>query len=274
MRQLLSKLKLIAIRFYYSHVPVFKTLTEGNGIVVSITSYPARFDKIYSSLNSAFRQSVRPEKIVLYLDEDVDKVALPKKVLKLQKKGLVILNRPENIKPHKKYYYALQEYRDKLVVTFDDDMIYRTDTIELLMAKHKQYPNCVVSRRVHRIITDAQGKVAKYSDWEFECNTIVEPSHNVCALGIGGVLYPAQIFPEETFDLSLIKKLSLTNDDIWLKGIEVISNIPVVKTDSTKQYPWPVEDTQENALMNLNYFGENNDICMSNVCNYFKINFN
>lgn len=268
--QFLSNLKLSIIRLFYLYAPILRKLKPNVGIIVSFTSYPARFNTIYASINSVFKQSLRPDLIVLYLDEDVPKEQLPTKVLKLQNKGLIIKNVPETIKPHKKYLFAFQEYEDKIVVTVDDDMVYRRDTIRLLFDKHTEYPKSVVARRVHRI-TESEGKINPYNQWNFEDNTLKKPSHLLFALGVGAVLYPVSIFPKETFNLGLIKKLSLSNDDIWLKGIEIKYGIPVVKTDSNKQYPYPIEENQTSALMNNNYFAELNNELVKNVFDHFNI---
>lgn len=49
----------------------------------------------------------------------------------------------EDIRSHKKFYYAMQEYPDDMIITIDDDVYYRSDTIELLYQTHLKYPQDV-----------------------------------------------------------------------------------------------------------------------------------
>ena len=41
----------------------------------------------------------------------------------------------EDLKPHKKYYWAFKDFRDSLVVTIDDDLVYRKTMIQELVEK-------------------------------------------------------------------------------------------------------------------------------------------
>ena len=65
---------------------------EGKRIIVSITSFPARIPTLWKVIECIIRQTVKPDKIVLYLTEsqvgDIEK--LPSSLLKLRKRGLEI----------------------------------------------------------------------------------------------------------------------------------------------------------------------------------------
>ena len=77
-----------------------------------------------------------PDAIILYLDDDVEE--LPDSLRKLEKYGLQIEWRPGRIKPHKKYYYAIKEHPDDIVVTVDDDVMYPAELIESLYKTHRR----------------------------------------------------------------------------------------------------------------------------------------
>lgn len=56
-------------------------------IIISLTSYPKRFHAVYYAIRSIMLQSVKPDKIVLYLDSNVSEDMLPKRLKALQAKG-------------------------------------------------------------------------------------------------------------------------------------------------------------------------------------------
>lgn len=150
---------------------------------------------------------------------------LPDKLRKMQSMGLNIIFVEDDIRPHKKYYYAFQEYSDKYVVTIDDDIYYRSDLLEHLWALHLKFPHCVVANQ-GTFFNDLKDS---YSSWRIYDNVRMKPSHNVVAIGCGGILYPCSLFQnEEIFDKKLIKELSLSTDDLWLKDHEIINDIKVV----------------------------------------------
>ena len=87
-------------------------------IIVSLTSYPARIAGIAQMLESIYSQTRKADKIVLWLAEeqfpnkDDD---LPDDLRKLQFEDKLEVRWCDDLKPHKKYFYALQEFTDDVV---------------------------------------------------------------------------------------------------------------------------------------------------------------
>ncbi|MEO6851924.1 MAG: hypothetical protein ABI166_14880, partial [Mucilaginibacter sp.] len=90
-------------------------------------------------------QTVLPDKIILWLSSDQFSgvLSLPKKLLKLQKRGLEVRFCQGDLRSHKKYFYALQEFPEDFIVTIDDDIIYPTDMLEQLINLSNIYPSCI-----------------------------------------------------------------------------------------------------------------------------------
>ena len=61
-------------------------------IIVSLTSFPARFSKLHLVIESMLCQTMKPDKIILYLDDDVvvDVEELPDSLKQLREFGLQI----------------------------------------------------------------------------------------------------------------------------------------------------------------------------------------
>jgi hypothetical protein len=185
---------------------------------------------------------------------------------------LVIKFGYEDLKPHKKYVFALEEFPNSTIITADDDVIYPKDFIETLVSGHRRFPTSVVARRVHRILFLDDKTPTQYREWESEWEEAKpRPRFSLMPTGVGGVLYPAHIFGAEVRDVEMIKRFALTADDIWLKVIEVKERIPVVYVPNALKHPYPIRDSQETALFHGNVGNGHNDLIFQNLLDHFDI---
>ena len=239
-------------------------------IIVSLTSFPERFPALHSVIESMLCQTMRPDKVILYLDDDVS--VIPSNLKKLCiAYGVQIEKRPGNMKPHKKYYYALKEHPNSIVITIDDDEIYPRNLIEDLYTVHKKFPNCVIAARAHKIRFN-NGIVENYNNWEWESTLSHVPSMRLVATGCGGVLYPPFCMDSRVFDLELITKLSINADDLWLKIMQVLKHTPVVICNNViRKKRVSVYGSQNKALNSSNVVQQFNDIYMNNLIDYFNL---
>jgi len=225
-------------------------------IIVSLTSYSKRLPRTYWAIESIFQQSVKADRVILYLDEGEK---IPEKLLNMQSRGLEIQVRPENIKVHKKYYYAIKENPDDIVITIDDDIYYEKEMIKSLTDSYNRYPFAVSACRVHKMRKDKNGNLISYNMWEQECKSVSKPSMELFAIGVGGILYPPHCMPEELFNQQVFKNLCLQNDDIWLKFMQIMGNTPVIYVRGNRQV-MPVVTDNTNALSNANIGASLNDL--------------
>lgn len=230
-------------------------------VVVSLTSYPARLPQLHLVIRSLLHQSLAPREIVLYLGADTRDEDIPATLRQLEKYNFTIKTGYEDLKPHKKYFFAMQEYPQDSIITVDDDVMYDKDFVRDLCSCHQKNPGCVCGRRVHRMTKDNAGQIRSYNDWQWECRDILEPSHQLFTTGCGGVLYPPHILPPEAFDAAAIKAHCLNTDDVWLKFMELKAGARVVFTNSKVMHPLTIRKTQASALMHTNTAAENrNDL--------------
>jgi hypothetical protein len=240
-------------------------------IIVSLTSYPARFYCIHIALKSIMTQTVKPDKIIVWLDEDVSRNDFTDKMLELEQYGVEYRNAMGDLKPHKKYIHAMKEFPEDIIITVDDDLIYARDVIESLIKTHEKYPNAVCARRVHKITKDINGEIAPYNDWIGEYNDCREPSNILVATGVGGVLYPPHCLDERAFDEDNIIRLSLKADDIWLKFMEILAKTKVVYAPSKVPMPQLIEKEQASSLRSENVGQSMNDIYFKKLMEYYNI---
>lgn len=230
-------------------------------VIVSLTSYPARFEAVAQTLEPLFRQTVAPDCIQLWLAEDEFPQTgdLPKSLRDLADIGLEIKWCKRSLKPHTKYFWAMRENPDAIIITIDDDIVYPLNLVETLLQVHYRHPEAIVANRTHIVTLDESGSIAKYSDWMFEQTSICgTPRRDLLATGVGGVLYPPNVFDESVFDEMAINETCLFADDLWLMVHELRLDVPVVSTgvDPTLSY---VPGTQESGLYLDNLEGGRND---------------
>ena len=239
-------------------------------IIVSFTSYPPRIKSVHRVVESLYRQTVKADEIILYLSlDEFPKVEaeLPEKLRRMiGQGGFRIAWVCGNLKSHKKYYYALQEFQDAVVITVDDDKIYAETMICDLMESYKRFPDSV-SARIARIILKRSETLEQYVKWEKEekieeCKDV--PRMDLCAIGAGGVCYSPRLVNKNWFHKETIMKVAGDYDDLWLKYSEIISNIPVVYTKPS-QKDITIDDSQICRLSANNLYGSGNDKCISKI---------
>ncbi len=240
-------------------------------IIVSFTSYPKRFSIIHLVVKSIAYQSMRADKIVLYLSKEECDGKEPTELDILKKYGVEIVLVNENLKPHNKYYYAMKQYPDDIIITLDDDVIYPRKLIRKLYESYEEYPEFISAARVHRIKKNLDGTLKPYNEWEYECTACNIPSNMLIATGVGGVLYPPGILPDMTFDIQNIKRLCIGADDIWLKFMEFIDGKKVVYVPGANRHIWSVENYAKEGLREQNVKNGKNDIYIQNIMEYYGI---
>lgn len=248
-----------------------KKILRSEKVVVSLTSFPPRFSAIHLCLKSLLLQSVKPDKIIVYLGNDSSKDAFTKDMLELEKYGVEYrIDTERNLRSHKKYFYAMQEFPNDVIVTADDDVFYPSNWLSSLLKSYEKYPKAISARRVHRMKKEGCA-LALYNHWEDQCRRLHKPSNELLATGCGGILYPPHCLKSFAFDEEKIKELCFEADDIWLKCMEVLSGYPVAWTKNWEVDQLGVELEQVEALSDQNVDFRKNDKYLQNVMTHYNI---
>ena len=224
-------------------------------IIVSMTSYPRRIGAVAKALESIYAQTRKADEIVLWLAEDQfpgKLEELPQELQRLVDQKRLTVRWCEDLKGHKKYFYALQEYTEDVVVTVDDDLLYPKDMLAVLYKSYLLHPNAVSTMRAHLITVSDQNQIMPYREWVQETDACIhEPSMQLMASGGAGDLYPPDLYRKEFFDVKAAKELCLWADNIWVKVMELISDVPVVLAKPSAPLCC-VDGTQEETLFQIN----------------------
>lgn len=229
-------------------------------LIVSLTTIPSRVDTVWITIESLLRQSYKADRIILWVAEEVDWDDLHQKLKGQLERGLEI-RKCANLGPHKKYFYAFQEFHHDLVVTVDDDVIYSEQMLKGLVKHYVKRPNRVYCYRSHRVRFKQDGTIMPYARWigQKENDVGVSESNLNFFTGAGGVLYPAHLMPKELFDADLICRYCWRADDVWLYMHMLKHHIPICKVNGDCEQILVVERSQKEALWKTNLKKNEND---------------
>lgn len=242
-------------------------IDKNSPLIVSLTSFPARIDLVWMTINSIMNQTMKADRIILWLSNEQfagDDSDLPKELTDLKKRGLEIRYCP-NLMPHKKYFYTMQEHPEGVVVTIDDDIFYPENHLEVLWKKHMEYPNAVCCWYAHKIGFDGNGNILPYKEWKGNVSGYTKPTMQLLAVGCGGVLYPVKEMPKELFREEQVRKLCITTDDLWLKSMEVLAGVPVVRCVKESLIFYGFLKTRHKGLFADNANRDGNDVAMEKI---------
>lgn len=243
----------------------------GHEVIVSLTSFPARIDKVYLCINSLLRQSIKADKVILWLADTQfpNGVGIPKNLINLVGENFEI-RYCKDLKSYKKIFYVAQEFKKDVIITVDDDTLYPENWLFDLMKTYIEHPNCVCCYRAHKMVLDGE-KIAPYSEWIGLSPDEVGPDLLLVPIGVGGVLYPPKYFDNVDFDFEKIKELCPTADDLWLKALGIVNGYKAIKVYPNSKEWFTIISSQKQALMKINVGNNLNDISINNLQNFYNI---
>lgn len=260
------------ITFPFQKYGINKKPYEKN-IIISLTSFPARIDVVWLSIESILRQTYKPDKIILWLGEEkfTGLNELPVILKKQMKRGLTIEFR-EDLKPHTKYYHVMKEYPESVVITVDDDIFYPCNMVSELVKFHTQFPDSVICHGA-RLMSVTHNKFENYNRWLNWHSTIIESNRrfDILPLGVMGVLYPPKVLHSEVFNIDLIKKTSYKADDLWLKAMQLKNHTSAVLTNTYSKAFVGIPESQTITLMGDNVGQQQNDTQLRAINEEFNI---
>ena len=272
-KKLLEKSKFSFINYFYHFKDFIKT--RQNKIIVSIASYPERFVYLPDLMTFIRKQNYKINKINFSFYKK------HKKYFNLNINNVSIFYAKQNLKPHLKYYYIMQFYRDYAIITLDDDLGYSIDTFESLFNAYIENPNIISGRRAHLMTYKNSGELKNYFGWNFEIKSINISDFNLCLTNGAGTIFPPDILNINEKYLPIIKE-TLTCDDLTLKYFSIIKGIPHkwIFNNHIMGIQRILPKSNSTALFQFNQFY--NDICinklnmminrtvLNNLCVYYK----
>lgn len=264
----------------YKNNPIENGLNRADGrsreLVCSLTSFPARIDEIWISIETILRQTYKADEIVLWLSKNqFAGQALPQSILNCQEKGLTIRWVDGDLRSHKKYFYVLQEYKNKNVdvVLLDDDLYYPDRLLENLVSMAHRHPHSICATRVHKMTYDGEGQLKPYRQWIHNYN----PKQEMCSDDLfftsgAGTLIPSGIMPADTFNDEVFKQICFHADDVWLNMHAQKAGISIYTNNTYNKDEISIGHSQDVKLVNENVLSGGNDKQIQAVMEYLNNN--
>ncbi len=231
-------------------------------LVVTMTTLPGREDIIIPTINSIINQTLKPDIIYLTLPSESRRLKLKYGPMpNIVVEHCSIIHVDVDYGPVTKLYGGLmfENVPDTIIISCDDDVIYPSDTFELLYQKSLIYPDSCICGSGMLIKWGIYGSstfvnMNKSTKWNSVLGTTPPmDGRNVDLIfGVVGVLYKRRFFGSHDecmrrlFQFSLSDNDILCNDDVLisgylcLKGIKrrVFPDLPVVtQIESEGQHP-------------------------------------
>lgn len=213
------------------------TVKRDPELIVSLTTIPERIGTVALCLDSLLRQSLKPDRLILWLSEShesgrpvIKQATLPANLLRLVPRGLEI-RWCKDIRSYRKIVPTLLAHPNALIVTADDDVFYPRHWLRMLYEAYQREPQYVHCHRAHLITYDAAGVTLPYRQWDFLSPGYVEPSVDLFPTGVGGVLYAPGHLHQEVMNENAFLELCPKADDVWLKAMSLLSNVSCKKVN-------------------------------------------
>lgn len=240
-------------------------------IVVSLTTIESRLSKVSITIRSILTQSKRPEKILLWVNED-DRNKIPAKLKKLES-HIFEIHFTKLKCSHKKLIHTLKLYPDYPIITCDDDFIYDKDWLSTTYNEYLKYPNVVIGNQTRTITYSEDQKLLPYKQWKSTNQKNNFKDSRVLPIGASGVLYPPNSLHTEVQNIELFLELCPNADDLWFKAMSHINGTISIQSKNTPKTPIPIAGTQSISLKKSNVALDKNRIQLQSIIDYFNITF-
>lgn len=229
-------------------------------VIVSLTTYGKRIYDVHLTIESIMEQTMRPNRLLLWLDDSFQQSSLPRALQLLQKRGLEIMY-CKDIRSYTKLIPSLRLCPNDVIITIDDDLIYDFDLLERLIQAYQKDSSYIYCHRYHQILKDDDGNILPYNKWNLVCNDM-EASHLNFATGVGGVLYPPHSLDDEVLNEDVFMDICPYADDVWFKAMALKKGTFVKKVYSHSKYNEDFllnMEAQSQGLQQLNVAQQLND---------------
>lgn len=269
------------IKLYYSIIPwsfsygLNQNEIRKEKVIISLTSYGRRIKTVLPfTIISLLRQTCKPDKIILWLDENHwNDEKLPKLLVKLKNYGLEV-RYCKDIGSYTKLIPALKAYPNDLIITVDDDLYYRNDMVKGLVESFYSDSTFIYSYRAYKIQFDNNNKLKPYNNWGNEISGV--KGSLIFPLGCGGCLYKKSFFYSDILREDLFLKLAPKADDIWFFFMEFLHQTKCCVLSNKSLNFIPIDlfyqcFNKNSSLANTNCKQSQNDVQIRNVMSYYNI---
>ena len=238
-------------------------------IIVSLTTYGDRLYEVYLTIESIMQQTMKPNRIVLWLEDSLKNADLPIVLKRQQERGLEI-KYCEDLRSYKKLIPSLEAFPDDVIITIDDDNFYHFDLLENFINAFRKNPNLIYCSRAHKIKLKNKNKLRAYKHWIHNYQG-QEASLLIFPTGSGGVLYPPGCLNKEVTNKKIFLDICRYADDVWFKAMALLNDTKARKVYSHKYGEFNNRNAQTSSLSEINIDKSMNDAQLKAVFDKYNL---
>lgn len=224
-----------------------------NDLIISLTTYPKRYDYLLKCLDSIFSQSFfdKVSKFYINIDDNLTEEDYQRyNELKKLNDKIEIQICPAKWKSANKLVWTYKKHHDDVIVCFDDDKNYHFNILENLYNEWLKHKDCIIAYEINPAVY--------INDKLIYLNTVDLKLHqkeygkylsNAC-------LFCPNCFSDLLFDYDIFYEISKAqHDELWFWLVSTLNGTKTVGLDWT--YSFCLDDhvcfeESENDLTNIN----------------------
>jgi len=190
-------------------------------VVISLSAEENNFSDLEITLYSLLNQIIKPDRVILWLDKNLELSELPYSITSFVKRGLDI-----KFIDYKGDYtsiiYALKNFPDSIVVKASPNIFYPKDWLKKLYHSYISSPKDI---HVHRAeITEF--KDSNYISYNYWKKYAEQPTAAFYHYPVSdcGILFPPRCFVSDFYREDIYNKKVNAKPDIWLMFMAIVSN--------------------------------------------------
>ena len=273
-----------------------------NKLIISLTTIDSRLDLISNVIKSILTQTYLPDIIHIFYssepffydngisDDIINKLKDEYKTIKPE----ILFTNTENIGSYRKLIPALKIYKNNIIITIDDDILFEPNFIKQYIEAYNKY-KCIIYSIGKSIDLKNINNNNKKKKFIYVKPSFIPLSH-IIPEGYGGILYHTNMFDTNFINLNFkeFPELILKNDDVFFRLYTFKKNIKVfnieihssslldfskhkslyINYNNKLNYINVIYDINtfynEKLISMINMISMTNMISISNINNYFK----
>ena len=181
-------------------------------VIVSIYAASNELKNMHLTIYSLLNQTMKPDKIILWVDDSEDLQSLSYEITQFIKNGLEIKFVKE-LGPYTAAYNAIKDYSESINVIAQNGFYYPTTWLKKLYASYIQYSEDIQVHIANRVKLK-ENKVFSSKFWEKEVKKD-SADFSYIMNNNGGILFPPNCFGNDFLRTDIFLKYAPVNSELW-----------------------------------------------------------
>lgn len=186
-------------------------------IIISLFAERENFEELSITIFSLLNQSLKPDKIILWLDEEYeDLTTIPYDISQYIKNGLEI-RFTKNYGTFTKTISAFRDYSNSIIVTTENNVYYPYNWLKLLYLSYISHQEDIHVHTAYKFDTE-------YNYNKNKKNNLETAEFDNYFSNKGGVLFPPNCYTNEALRSDIFNKISQNNSELWFWIMALVHN--------------------------------------------------